>query len=78
MDEELKAYLDGIEARMAERVYDLETKLLTAFNGYQESAGLRIKRMEASDFTIAERLTSLEERVLRLETDRPPAAGQSH
>ena len=72
--------LKGLEARLQDQSLKdldaLETRLLTAFYGYNERNDLRIKRLETAEASTAgrvasleaeDRFTALELRVLKLE-----------
>ena len=70
-DAQLAKLLEDMEVRivdkLTEKLHDTETRLLRAFADYHTSWDGRFKRIEVSDATLAERLTALENRVLRLE-----------
>ncbi len=59
--------------QVREAIHDSETRLLRAFHGYTEGNELRMKRLEGAEFTSAERLAKLEERMFDLEKRLPPA-----
>jgi hypothetical protein len=63
MDEELKQALAALEARIAERIHDSETRILSAFYGWARPVEMRIKQLPAID----ERLGLLEERITAVE-----------
>ena len=63
---------DTLADRLTELIRDVETKLLTSFHGYGKGQAARMHVLEVSDSATAQRLAALEERVLNLETHRPP------
>jgi hypothetical protein len=74
--------LDKLLARIAETVYDSETRLLRAFADYNANANIRFRKLESDVGNIdtsstlrlgklEEKITDLEIRLLKLE-DRPP------
>ena len=75
---ETKKDLAELEIRIVDRLTELirnvETSLLTAFNGYGKGQAARMHLLEVADSTTAQRLAALEERVLNLETRRGPGA----
>jgi hypothetical protein len=69
-------------AKIAELIYDSETRLLRGFTDYQSSANIRFRKLESDVSNIdtsstlrlgklEEKITDLEIRILKLE-DRPP------
>jgi len=50
MDADLKLFLEGMEHRLRdyidERTHDAETRIVRAFGAYQESAGVRMRKIE--------------------------------
>jgi hypothetical protein len=70
MDSEIKQALEAMEARIMkrfeqtdERLFDVETKLLSAFRDWQQPIQTRLRTLP----TIDERLGLLEERIAALE-----------
>jgi hypothetical protein len=51
MDADLLRYLEGMEKPLCEyfdgRTHDVETRIVRAFGAYQESAGVRMRKIEA-------------------------------
>jgi hypothetical protein len=68
MDEELKQALDTMEARILERIHDVETHLLRGFEGWSNAINLRLKAIPLID----ERVAQLERRVTELEFGTKP------
>jgi hypothetical protein len=76
MDEELKAYLTGMEQRMADRtqemVRDAQTEILRGFQRYLDAPNIRLRSLEAetSNLKTAQelRLANHEERIIALES----------
>jgi hypothetical protein len=50
----------------------IETSLLTEFHRYGKGQQLRLHNLESRDANITERLAFIEERLLHLESRRPP------
>jgi len=72
LEERTTAAIQASEARSQEFTRDIETKLLAAFHDYANGQVAAIRRIQSSDADLAERISALESRVLRLETRRPP------
>lgn len=53
---------------------DIETNLLTAFHSYARGNAVRLGAMDVTDRELRIRMDELENRVIALETRRPPAA----
>jgi hypothetical protein len=53
---------------------DIETNLLTAFHSYARGNAARLSAMDVTDRELRIRMDELENRMLALETRRPPAA----
>jgi hypothetical protein len=56
-----------------EAMRDIQTEMLRGFETFSRGNAARMVRMETSDALMNTRLNALEERVLYLETRRPPA-----
>lgn len=71
MDQELKQYLNDMEARLkmhvSEECEKVETKLLAEFWKWGRGNDQKMRRVEFSDATTVERMAILEERVFTLE-----------
>jgi hypothetical protein len=70
LDPEMKQALEAMEARIIERIYDVETKLLNAFRDWSVPIEIRLHMLPSLDA----RLGLLEERVSKLE--RKPSREQ--
>ena len=70
--EELRAALAESEMRSQEFSLNIETNLLTAFHGHAKGQTARLHTAEVAASDLAIRMAALEERVLHLETRRPP------
>jgi hypothetical protein len=70
MDAELKAHLEAMEARLRERIDNVETKLLSAFYDWARPVEIRLRTLPY----IEERLGLLEERISKIERGDKPAA----
>jgi hypothetical protein len=46
MDAELKHYLDEMEARLTERMRDMQTELLRGFAAFSEGQTIRLRKVE--------------------------------
>ena len=69
---ETAAALVAAEQRDAERSRDMQTEILRGIEGFARGNFARMNRLETSDADTNARITALEERVLYLETRRPP------
>ena len=76
----LSAQKDEFHSALAEQQYELletirnvETHLLTEFHRYAQSQQIRLHGLEVSDRDLVLRLALLEQRVLALESQRPPS-----
>ena len=71
-----KGDLEDIEARLNERMRDMQTKLLKAFFGFAESAQARFRAEDDTEAGLKQRIATLEERLLEMErrVRFPPAA----
>ena len=76
MDADLVRYLEGMEKRLREhideRTHDSETRIVRAFGAYQESAGVRMRKIEADVSNInastSQQLDAVQSKLLDLET----------
>jgi hypothetical protein len=76
MDADLLRYLEGMEKRLREyideRTHDAETRIVRAFGAYQESAGVRMRKIEADvsniDASTTQQLDAMQSKLLDLET----------
>ena len=67
MDDDLKQYLEAIEARINARIEKTETTLLRAFHGWSRSMEIRVRHSSSSVAGFDERLALAEERISDLE-----------
>ena len=58
------------EQRLIESMRDMQTEILRGIENFARANFARMHRLEVSDSATNERITALEERVLRLETRR--------
>jgi hypothetical protein len=76
MDADLQRYLGGMEKRLREyideRTHDSETRIVRAFGAYQESASVRMRKIEADVSNInsstTQQLDAMQSKLLDLET----------
>ena len=76
MDADLLRHLEGMEKRLREyideRTHDAETRIVRAFGAYQESAGVRMRKIEADVSNInastSQQLDAMQSKLLDLET----------
>jgi len=76
MDADLIRYLEGMEKRLREhideRTHDSGTRIVRAFGAYQESAGVRMRKIEADVSNInastSQQLDAMQSKLLDLET----------
>jgi len=66
------AALAASEERSQEFARQIETNLLTAFHGHARGQTARLHTAEVTATGLATRVSALEDRVLNLETRRPP------
>jgi hypothetical protein len=82
LEKALEAQTATLMAKIAELIYDSETRLLRGFADYQSSANIRFRKLESDVSNIdtsstlrlgklEEKISDLEIRILKLE-DRPP------
>jgi hypothetical protein len=71
MDAELKHYLDEMEARLTERMRDMQTELLRGFAAFSEGQTIRLRKVEADqsnlDAALSGRVAVVEKRLLEIE-----------
>jgi hypothetical protein len=70
--EETRSAIQTAEERSAQQARDIETNLLRAYHGSGSGIQTEQRRLDANDRAILDRLSALEERVLNLQTRRPP------
>jgi hypothetical protein len=70
---EMHADLQKTREELVEMARDVETKLLTEFHRYAKGQQLRLHSLELTDADLKGRLANIEERLLALETSRPPS-----
>jgi hypothetical protein len=61
-----------IKNELIEAMRDMQTEILRGIERFARGNFSRLHRLETSDTDLNERINSLEERVLALETRRPP------
>ena len=69
---ESTAAIAAAEQRSSERSRDMQTEILRGIEAFARGNFARMHRLETSDADTNARITALEERVLYLETRRPP------
>lgn len=71
MDDELKAYLDGLESRLVETMRGMQTELLRGFEAFANGQTLRLRKVEADqtnlDLALRGRVEVLENRLAQIE-----------
>ena len=72
--DDLRAEMKAMEERLLEAIHDRQTDILKAFYGYTESNQARLTTVEEVNAGLKKRVTTLEERILRVEKrlDLPP------
>jgi len=70
--EEIRTAIQAAEERAQQFARNIETNLLTAFRGHAKGQNARLHTAEVTTADLAIRITALEERVLNIETRRPP------
>jgi len=68
----IRTEIQAAEGRAQEFARSLETNLLTAFHGHAKGQTARLHTAEVTAQDLATRISALEERVLNIETRRPP------
>ena len=66
------AAITAAEERAQEFARNIETNLLTAFHGHSKGQNARLHTAEVTAADLAIRISALEDRVLNIETRRPP------
>ena len=61
-----------LKNELIEAMRDMQTEILRGLERFAKGNFSRLHRLETSDADLNERINSLEERVLALETRRPP------
>jgi len=69
---ELRTEIQAAEDRAQEFARGIETNLLMAFHGYAKGQTARLNTAELTAHEMGIRIAALEERVLNIETRRPP------
>jgi hypothetical protein len=69
---EIRAEIRAAEDRAQEFARGIETNLLTAFHGHAKGQTARLHTAELTTHDMGIRIAALEERVLNIETRRPP------
>jgi hypothetical protein len=69
---ELRAEIQAAEDRAQEFARGIETNLLMAFHGHAKGQTARLHTAELTTHDMGIRIAALEERVLNIETRRPP------
>ena len=70
--EEAVALESRLTERLTERMRDMQSEILRGIEAFARGNFARMHRLETSDTDTNTRLAALEERVLYLETRRPP------
>jgi hypothetical protein len=73
---DLKSALSELKTELVDELTDkmhpIETNLLTEFHRYDKGQQIRLHSLESRDAIVTERLAIIEERLLHLESRRPP------
>jgi hypothetical protein len=73
---DLKAALSELKTevvdQLTETMRQIETNLLTEFHPYGKGQQIRLHSLESREALVTERLAIIEERLLHLESRRPP------
>ena len=69
---ELLTALKSQTDELVEKMRDIETNLLTEFHRYAKGQQARMHTLESTDHDLILRLATIEERLLALESRRPP------
>jgi hypothetical protein len=69
---ELTMKMQTMNDDLTEKMRQIETNLLTEFHRYGKGQQLRLHTLESRDAIVTERLAIIEERLLHLESRRPP------
>lgn len=70
---DLKSALTELKDELMAEMRQMETNLLTEFHRYGKGQQIRLHSLESRDAVITERLALIEERLLHLESRRPPS-----
>jgi hypothetical protein len=70
---EIKADMAVLRDELTETMRQIETNLLTEFHRYGKGQQIRLHSLETRDAGLIERLAIIEERLLHLESRRPPS-----
>ena len=70
--QEVTTAIQAAEERTQEFARDIETNMLTAFHGHAKGQTARLHTAESTLHDMSVRIAALEERMLNLETRRPP------
>lgn len=70
---EIKADMAVLRVELTETMRQIETNLLTEFHRYGKGQQIRLHSLETRDAGLIERLAIIEERLLHLESRRPPS-----
>jgi hypothetical protein len=70
--DELTGKMQTMNDDLTEKMRQIETNLLTEFHRYGKGQQLRLHTLESRDAIVTERLAIIEERLLHLESRRPP------
>jgi hypothetical protein len=71
---EFKAGLRDLKNELVDSMRQIETNLLTEFHRYAKGQNARVHNVEVGEADMKLRLSTLEDRVLALETRLPPSA----
>jgi hypothetical protein len=69
---DLKSALTELKDELMAEMRQIETNLLTEFHRYGKGQQIRLHSLESRDAIVTERLAIIEERLLHLESRRPP------
>lgn len=69
---DLKAALTEVKDELMEAMRQIETNLLTEFHRSGKGQQIRLHSLESREALVTERLAIIEERLLHLESRRPP------
>lgn len=67
------AHKDDLRNALTESMRQIETNLLTEFHRYAKGQQVRTHHLETTDSDLILRLATIEERLLALESRRPPS-----
>jgi len=67
IDDELKALLQAMEARITEQIRDSQTEVIRVMMSFQENNALRLTDCERSDGALRERLGAMDRRMVEIE-----------